>query len=59
LRDTQDVVTGFKPRLEAEKREEMTPAEAQRMTENEIGTRVIEAAIAVHREGNAERRTSQ
>lgn len=25
-------------------------AEAQRMTENEIGTRVIEAAIAVHRE---------
>ena len=31
-------------------REEMTPAEAQRMKEDEIGTRVIEAAIAVHRE---------
>ena len=28
----------------------MTRAEAQRMTENEIGTIVIEAAIAVHRE---------
>ena len=28
----------------------MTPAEAQRRKENEIGTRVIEAAIAVHRE---------
>ena len=36
--------------LEPEKRSEITPAEAQRMTENEIGTRVIEAAIAVHRE---------
>lgn len=28
----------------------MTRAEAQRMTGNEISTRVIEAAIAVHRE---------
>jgi len=38
--------------LESEKRSEITPADAetQRITENEIGTRVIEAAIAVHRE---------
>ena len=38
--------------MESEKRSEITPADAetQRITENEIGTRVIEAAIAVHRE---------
>jgi len=29
---------------------EMTPAEAQRVTENENGARVVEAARAVHRE---------
>ena len=45
------IIADTKPLEHQEKRDvSRRGAEAQRMTENEIGTRVIEAAIAVHRE---------